>query len=105
MGWARLVLTTTVVGMIARSLDEVYEQDQARDIATKTTNHGAHRADIRIKVDGQPAADHLSRGQIKLLVYALKLAQASHYREKSGESCLFLLDDCLPSLIISIEAR
>ena len=76
-----------------RSLEEVYVQDQARDIATKTTNHGAHRADIRIKVDGQPAADHLSRGQIKLLVYALKLAQASHYREKSGESCLFLLDD------------
>ena len=77
----------------SRPLDEVYEQDKTRDIATKTTNHGAHRADIRIKVDGQPAADHLSRGQIKLLVYALKLAQASHYREKSGESCLFLLDD------------
>jgi DNA replication and repair protein RecF len=77
----------------SRSLEDVYTQDQARDIATKTTNHGAHRADIRIKVGGQPAADHLSRGQIKLLVYALKLAQASHYRGKSGESCLFLLDD------------
>ena len=27
------------------------------------------------------------------MVYALKLAQASHYREHTGESCLFLLDD------------
>ena len=77
----------------SRTLQEVYAHDQARDVVTRSTSHGAHRADIKIKVDGQPAADHLSRGQIKLLVYALKLAQASHYREKSGESCLFLLDD------------
>jgi len=76
-----------------RSLADVYTADHSRDIGTKTTSHGAHRADIRIKVDGQTAADHLSRGQIKLLVYALKLAQASHYREHTGESCLFLLDD------------
>jgi DNA replication and repair protein RecF len=75
------------------SLAEVYTADHGRDIATKTTSHGAHRADIRINVDGQNAADHLSRGQIKLLVYALKLAQASYYREHTGESCLFLLDD------------
>ena len=77
----------------SRTLAEIYSHDQVRDIATRSTNHGAHRADIKIKVDGQPAADHLSRGQIKLLVYALKLAQADHYRERSGESCLFLLDD------------
>ena len=76
-----------------RSLADVYAADHGRDIGTKTTSHGAHRADIRIKVDGQTAADHLSRGQIKLLVYALKLAQAAHYREHTGESCLFLLDD------------
>ena len=76
-----------------RSLAEVYAADHDRDIGTKTTSHGAHRADIRIKVDGQTAVDHLSRGQIKLLVYALKLAQAAHYRENTGESCLFLLDD------------
>ena len=75
------------------SLDEVFSRDRVRDIATKTTNHGAHRADIKIKVDGRPAADHLSRGQVKLLVYALKLAQAGHYRDQSGDSCLFLLDD------------
>ena len=76
-----------------RSLEEVFAADHGRDLATKATSHGAHRADIRIKIDGQVAADHLSRGQIKLLVYALKLAQASHYREHTGESCLFLLDD------------
>mgnify|MGYP000509264271 FL=1 len=46
-----------------------------------------------IKVDGLVAAEVLSRGQTKLLVYALKLAQATHYRQRAGQSCLFLLDD------------
>lgn len=76
-----------------RSLAEVFESDRSRDITTGTTNRGAHKADIRIKVDGTVAADCLSRGQTKLLVYALKLAQATHYQQKAGQSCLFLLDD------------
>jgi DNA replication and repair protein RecF len=72
---------------------DVLDEDLERDIATGSTSHGAHRADIRIFVDGALAADCLSRGQSKLLVYALKLAQASQYRQISGQGCLFLLDD------------
>ena len=75
------------------ALLDVLEVDRARDFATGSTNHGAHKADIRIKVDGVAAADRLSRGQTKLLVYALKLAQATHFRRQTGQSCLFLLDD------------
>ena len=72
---------------------QVFEEDKARDRALGATSHGAHRADVRVSVDDSLAADRLSRGQSKLLVYALKLAQASHYRELSGHGCLFLLDD------------
>ena len=75
------------------ALLDVLEGDRARDFATSSTSHGAHKADIRIKVDGVAAADRLSRGQTKLLVYALKLAQATHFRRQTGQSCLFLLDD------------
>lgn len=75
------------------TLLEVLEADRARDFASGSTNHGAHKADIRIKLDGVTAADRLSRGQTKLLVYALKLAQAAHFRRRLGRSCLFLLDD------------
>ena len=81
------------VGQKARSLAQVFELDRKRDMALGSTNHGAHKADIRIKVDGAVAAEVLSRGQTKLLVYAFKLAQAAHYRERMGQSCLFLLDD------------
>ena len=76
-----------------QALAQVFELDRKRDMALGSTNHGAHKADIRIKVDGAVAAEVLSRGQTKLLVYALKLAQAAHYRERMGQSCLFLLDD------------
>jgi DNA replication and repair protein RecF len=75
------------------SLVEALEASRVRDIATGTTNVGAHKADIIIKVDGVPAAERLSRGQVKLLVYALKLAQAAHFREKTARGCVFLLDD------------
>ncbi|MCS5586948.1 MAG: DNA replication/repair protein RecF [Porticoccaceae bacterium] len=72
---------------------EIFDGDRERDLATGTTSHGAHRADIRVFVDGMAAADRLSRGQSKLLVYALKLAQASQYQAATGQSCVFLLDD------------
>jgi DNA replication and repair protein RecF len=72
---------------------DVLLADTERDIATGTTSHGAQRADIRVYVDGVAAADSLSRGQSKLLVYALKLAQAAHYQATIGHSCVFLLDD------------
>ena len=75
------------------SLTEAMDFDSKRDLAVGTTCHGAHKADMRVKVDGMPAADVLSRGQTKLLVYALKLAQATYFRDKIGESCVFLLDD------------
>ena len=75
------------------SLSEVMTGDVARDKLVGTTSHGAQKADLKIKVDGILASDSLSRGQIKLLVYALKLAQATYYHSKMGESCLFLLDD------------
>ncbi len=76
-----------------QSILEVLLADKERDIATGTTSHGAQRADIRVFVDGVVAADSLSRGQSKLLVYALKLAQAAHYHAVTGHSCVLLLDD------------
>ena len=76
-----------------RSIIDVLLADRERDVATGTTSHGAHRADIGVLVDGVVAADSLSRGQSKLLVYALKLAQAAHYQTVTGHSCVFLLDD------------
>ncbi len=54
------------------------------------THVGPQRADIKVTIDGRPAADTLSRGQQKLVVCALKLAQGQC---KSGGVCAYLIDD------------
>ena len=40
-----------------------------------------------------PVEDLLSRGQLKLLMCALRLAQGEYFTRQSGQQCLYLLDD------------
>lgn len=60
------------------------------------TQSGPQRGDIRVTVDGYPAAETLSRGQQKLLICALKLAQGQLLSERRKARVLYLIDD-LPS--------
>lgn len=78
------------------SLVELLKANLARDKKSGFTQAGPHRAEIRIHSDGAPAANVLSRGQTKMVVSALKLAQAKLFYQETGYNCLFLLDD-LPS--------
>ena len=86
-----------------KNLTDVLLADRQRDIQGKTTHHGPHRADLRVRLNKQPANDLLSRGQIKILVTAMQVAQGYLYHEKTGCQCLYLLDD-LPSEL-DIEHR
>jgi DNA replication and repair protein RecF len=79
--------TAAYADALARSLESDQEQG--------FTQSGPQRADIRVTVDGYSAAETLSRGQQKLLVCALKLAQGQILAEQQGD-VLYLIDD-LPS--------
>ncbi len=50
------------------------------------TAHGPHKADFRIRADGAPVEDTLSRGQLKLLMCALRLAQGQSSPAKVGDA-------------------
>lgn len=54
---------------------------------------GPHKADLKIKVDGIAAQEILSRGQIRMLVAGLQIAQTQYLFSKIGKSVVFLLDD------------
>lgn len=56
------------------------------------TAHGPHKADFRIRADGAPVEDTLSRGQLKLLMCALRLAQGE-FHPRQRRRCLYLIDD------------
>jgi len=74
-------------------LDESRERDQLRG----HTQQGPHRADMRIRVNGVVADEILSRGQKKLTVCALKLAQVAKLRA-TGQECTVLVDDLASEL-------
>ena len=57
------------------------------------TQHGPHRAEITIKVNGQSAQTCISRGQQKLLVALMRLAQAKQFTEATNQPCVLLYDD------------
>lgn len=72
---------------------ELLERQFERDRALTYTAVGPHKADFRIRAEGTPVEDLLSRGQLKLLMCALRLAQGEYLTRHSGRRCLYLIDD------------
>ncbi len=64
-----------------------------RDIEQRVTGVGPHRADLVVRIDGRDVRQRISRGQQKLLVYLLRLAQARQLAAVGDGSCVLLLDD------------
>lgn len=81
-----------------KSLDEVLRAEIAQDLRDGYTHSGVHKGDFQVQADGRPAKNYLSRGQMKLLVFALLLAQ-SHLLEESldAKGCV-LIDDLASEL-------
>lgn len=76
-----------------KSYADVLATSFERDSRLGFTHTGSHRADLKITVNGQDAAEVLSRGQQKLLVCALKIAQGYVFNRISGRKSVYLVDD------------
>lgn len=76
-----------------RPLAEQLTDSWERDLKQGFTSVGPQRADIKLSVSGRSAAEYLSRGQKKLIVSALKLAQGALYTEVHRQGCIYLIDD------------
>lgn len=63
-----------------------------REIERHTTLAGPQLDDVKITIDGKPARDFASRGQVRSVVLALKLAEMVAARAR-GDVPLFLIDD------------
>ena len=64
-----------------------------RDINTGNTSYGPHKSDFRIKIGVHLAKDILSRGQKKLLINCLYLAQTELLKAETNKDSLFVVDD------------
>ncbi|MCV9878935.1 DNA replication/repair protein RecF [Brenneria izbisi] len=72
---------------------ELLERQFERDRLLGYTALGPHKADFRIRASGVAVEDMLSRGQLKLLMCALRLAQGEFLTRQNGLRCLYLIDD------------
>lgn len=75
------------------SLAALLAENYPKDSQQGFTQYGCHRADLRFRIGSQEAILKLSRGQQKLFVCALLLAQASLYEKTSKEPVIMLIDD------------
>ena len=64
----------------------------------RTTTDGPHRGELTLSSDGVPVRQTFSRGQQKMLVYLLHLAQLDLMRESGGGEAVVLCDDLLSEL-------
>ena len=79
-------------------LKSVLDANLEKELSLGYTTVGAQRADIRCHAYGVPADAVLSRGQQKLLVIAMRLAQGLYLRDKSGKEVIYLVDDVAAEL-------
>ena len=76
-----------------RDLNEVLVENFQHDLDRRFTYYGPQRAELTLKLDGVVAKDSASRGQKKLITFALYLAQASLQQDIGAHSGIFLVDD------------
>ncbi|MBU2595713.1 DNA replication/repair protein RecF, partial [Patescibacteria group bacterium] len=63
-----------------------------------STMYGPHRDDLRFHCGGRDAASFCSRGEIRSIVVALKLAEADFIKKETEDSPVILLDDIFSEL-------
>ena len=87
------------------ALEQALKNDLEKDIRYGFTHSGPHRADFQIFLDGKLAKDYLSRGQQKLMVLALQLAQVTLLNQDSPNACCILIDDLTAELDTENKAK
>ena len=78
---------------IDQSFTETLESSFEKDIFKGFTSLGPHRADLEISNKGNLVQNCFSRGQQKLLVCAMRLAQISHLKQVTDQQSILLVDE------------
>jgi DNA replication and repair protein RecF len=85
-------------GLIAQLLEAQLADTESEELRRGVTLTGPHRDDFAMAMSGRDLATYGSRGQQRLAVVALKLAEADAMYEITEEQPVVLLDDVLSEL-------
>ena len=84
---------------------QVLTEDLEKDLRYGFTHSGPHRGDFQLLVKNRLAKDFVSRGQLKLLVMSLKLAQVQLLTNEHSNMGCFLIDDFAAELDVTNRAK
>jgi DNA replication and repair protein RecF len=90
---------------VSQSLARILARVRGKDSQLGHTTVGPHRADLVFLSQGEPVQKVFSRGQLKLFICALHLAQARIFFQRRQQACIFLLDDLASELDATSRAR
>lgn len=85
--------------------EEILSASLEKDQQLGRTHYGPHRADFKINIDKVPAKDILSRGQQKLFICAMLLAQGILLHNQTNTGPIYLIDDLPSELDIQSRSR
>jgi DNA replication and repair protein RecF len=77
----------------AKDFNRVLIDDLDKDLRYGFTHSGPHRGDFQLLINNRLAKDIVSRGQLKLLVMSLKLAQVQLLSNEKNQTGCLLIDD------------
>ncbi len=89
---------STLQAIVSRGYEEQLREARREELRRGTSLVGPHRDDAEFAIGGVDLAAYGSRGQQRLAVVALKLAEADLMREQAGDVPVLLLDDVLSEL-------
>jgi DNA replication and repair protein RecF len=79
-------------------LERTIASHRSADIKAGMTTAGPHRDDLSLTLNGNVPANYSSRGQGRIIAFALRLAEAEFLKEERLEEPILLLDDVLSEL-------
>ncbi len=89
----------------SKDFNRILLDDQDKDLRYGYTHSGPHRADFHLLIGNRLAKDFVSRGQLKLLVMSLKLAQVQLLSNEHGQTGCLLIDDFAAELDVLNRAK
>ena len=87
------------------SLFDSLELSKAKDRIVGYCHVGPQRSDLNFVQEERIVKDELSQGQMKLTLYALKLAQAGILQQVTNKQVLYLIDDMPSELDLSKQQK
>jgi DNA replication and repair protein RecF len=90
---------------VRQALESAMVEKRGLDMRRGLTHAGPHRDDLVITLDGRDLRTFGSAGQQRTAAIALRILEASTFRDRTGRAPLFLLDDPFAELDLTRAAR